>query len=98
MNYAFRIHRDHYEGEDTEVIGPRDADDGLVAALREGSGRLFRLYDDDQELIYEGRYIDTGPDDELGEEAFGPLDDYGMPNFGCTEIRYREDNGRFVTL
>lgn len=28
----------------------------------------------------------------LPDEAFGPLDDFGTPNAGCTSIRYRTDN------
>ena len=42
----------------------------------------FRMYDDDGILYYEG--ISTN------DSSFGPLDDYGMPNAGCTEIRYWE--------
>jgi len=45
----------------------------------------FRMYDDDGEMYYEG--IAT-PDD--GEDGFAPLDDFGTPNAGCTEIRYLE--------
>lgn len=52
----------------------------------------FRLYDDDGNLYYEGY-----SDDNSSEKAFAPLDDYGMPNDGCTEIRYLE-NGKFETL
>jgi hypothetical protein len=49
----------------------------------------FRMYDDDGELYYEG--IATF------DSSFQPLDDYGMPNAGCTEIRYYE-RGAWRTL
>lgn len=63
------------------VVGPHNAPDTLVAQLRKGKGRAFRMYDDDGELYYSGRII--------GSEEFEPLDDFGAPNAGCTEIRYR---------
>lgn len=43
----------------------------------------FRLLDDDETACYEGR-CDTDNDDN----AFGPLDDFGTPNAGCTTIQY----------
>jgi len=39
----------------------------------------FRMYDDDGNLYYEGRM--SGYD-------FDPLDDFGMPNAGCTYLKY----------
>ncbi len=54
--------------------------------------KKFRMFDDDGELYYEGI---AEPDDECSE--FEPLDDYGMPNAGCTEIKYFE-NGEWETL
>lgn len=45
----------------------------------------FRMYDDDGELYYEGYSNDSD-----SEKAFEPLDHFGMPNAGCTEIRYWE--------
>jgi hypothetical protein len=49
-------------------------------------GRAFAMYDDDGELYYRGRIWTAA---EPGTEAdFGPLDDFGTPNAGCTEIRY----------
>ena len=34
----------------------------------------------------------------LSEEGFEPLDQFGTPNAGCTEIRYLEKGGKWVTL
>jgi hypothetical protein len=45
--------------------------------------KQFRMLDDDRVLCYEGRN-DTDDDDY----AFGPLDDVGGPNAGCTTIEY----------
>lgn len=56
------------------------------------NGKAFRLYDDDGELYYEGRFL-MHPDHHTG---FEPLD-WAMPNVGCTEIKYREQ-GRWETL
>ncbi len=53
--------------------------------------RLFRMYDDDGCLYYEGITDDF--------ETFEPLDDYGTPNAGCTEIRYlNEETKEWETL
>ena len=49
----------------------------------------FRMYDDDGELYYEGFSNDSS--------SFQPLDDFGMPNAGCTEIKYLE-KGKWETL
>jgi hypothetical protein len=96
--YAWTITRDHLaDDNDNEagVTGPRDAPDALLASLRSGHGKAFRMYDDDGELYYSGRWVSS--DDGLTEDAFGPLDDFGTPNAGCTEIRYRDGN-KWVTL
>ena len=51
----------------------------------------FRLLDDDGEVYYEGYSNDSD-----SEKAFSPLDDFGRPNAGCTEIQYLE-NGKWET-
>lgn len=68
------------------VAGPSDAPEDLLADVKAGKGRAFRIYDDDGELYYRGRFINKSG--ELDEDAFGPLSDYGAPNAGATEIRY----------
>lgn len=56
--------------------------------IADGFTASFKLFDDDGELYY------TGYGKPLTEvEGFEPLDDFGMPNAGCTDIRY--DNGDF---
>lgn len=49
----------------------------------------FRMLDDDEEVYYEG-YTSIS-------SSFDPLDDFGMPNAGCTDIQYRE-NGEWKSL
>jgi hypothetical protein len=43
----------------------------------------FRLLDGDGKVYYEGR-----SDDCDSQQAFEPLDDFGVGFAGCTEIRY----------
>ncbi|MCY1547556.1 hypothetical protein D9M68_836230 [compost metagenome] len=52
----------------------------------------FRLYDDDDNLCYEG-----WSSDRESELAFQPLD-WAMADAGCTRIDYRQDNGTWETL
>ncbi len=49
----------------------------------------FRMLDDDGEVYYEGYSDDSS--------SFAPLDNFGMPNDGCTEMQYLE-NGKWETL
>lgn len=94
MNYAWIIDEDHLDGEGTGTTGPRDAPAELLTKLTGTSeGDKFRMYDDDEELYYSGRLLGDDP------SLFEPLDDYGTPNAGCTEIRYRNDEkGVWETL
>lgn len=79
------------------VMGPRNAPVILQARLKAGEGRPWRIYDDDGELYYSGRILFKDEDDNKGcvvalpEEAFGPLNDFGAPNAGATEIHYQHD-------
>lgn len=49
----------------------------------------FRLLDDDGEVYFHGR--------SSNNSSFAPLDQFGMPGYGCTEIQYYED-GKWQTL
>lgn len=72
------------------IIGPRNATDTQSQQLTAGKGKAFRMYDDDGELYYSGRII--------GEyEGLEPLEDYGTPNAGATEIRMY-NNGKWETI
>jgi hypothetical protein len=92
MRYGWIITEDHINTEDGDVSdvnrkGPRDLDKEVFERLQAGEGSRFRLYDDDNNLYYEGRFL--GIDEFSG---FEPLDDFGMPWAGCTIIRYLIDD------
>jgi hypothetical protein len=89
------------------MMGPRGINDDVAALLKLGSGREFRMYDDDAELYYTGRIIVRGDpcstgdmkSDAFGEEYFAPLDDFGMPNAGAVRIDYQNaGSGKWETL
>ena len=61
------------------MVGPRDATLTADEIISHPKAAPFTMYDDDGELYYRGMIV--GPDD------YAPLDDFGMPNAGCTEIR-----------
>ncbi len=61
------------------VYGPRGAPDVTKPELRAQLPFFFRMKDDDGEVYYEGL---------SGGMTFNPLDDFGMPNAGCTTIEY----------
>lgn len=60
--------------------------------LKAGKGEKFKMYDDDGELYYEGRIV--------GEDyhQLEPLDDFGMGNAGCTDIRYKNEKGIWESI
>lgn len=92
MTYAWIIDRDVLFDEAGEedmktgagMMGPSTILPGDKAALKAGEGTRFRMYDDGDELYYEGRLIG----DWRGDDGFAPLDDFGAPNAGCTKIEY----------
>lgn len=88
-SYGWVITRDYID-EDQAVgtMGPR----GCTFTKEDIAinGKKFRMYDDDNELYYEGYLVGIC-------DGFEPLDDYGTPNAGCTYIQY-EENGEWVTL
>lgn len=86
----WRIHKNHEAAMDKDgltaanrflpvIIESMDLEEGDEGLLVRG----FRLYDDDGNIYYEGLSDDFA--------TFEPLDDYGTPNAGCTEIRYYND-------
>lgn len=55
----------------------------------------FKMYDDDGIHYYSGYLLGKY---EGCEQAFNPLEDYGMPNAGCTDIKYKESDGKYHSL
>ena len=66
------------------VFGPSATDLTPDEIKAHPDARPFRLLDDDGEVYAEGLYV--GDD---SEDSFAPLDDWGMPAWGCTEIQYK---------
>lgn len=105
---AFLITKDKIADEDAAegtnsnavgVTGPSTASDADVARLKAGEGKRFRLLDDDGEVYYYGRWLEQDDctadyeDGMFGQDGeFSPLDCFGAPNAGCTELQY--DNGK----
>jgi hypothetical protein len=84
--YAWIIDVDYVDSDaDVGLTGPRNAPEVLLKRLKAGEGERFELWDDDDELYYVGRILYLDPDTPGGNE---PLDDFGMPNAGATEICY----------
>jgi hypothetical protein len=79
---------DHEADEDAKAPSNANAVGMMGPRGYEGDGselkHKFQMYDDDDNLYYEGR---------SDEVDFGPLDDFGMPNAGCTYIKYKNENG-----
>jgi len=75
MNYAWAIKNEAVSN------GPFSITDIYQHPLRQP----FRLLDDDGIVYFEGFWVPLS-DDATG---FEPLDDYGMPDSGCTSIEYK---------
>lgn len=92
MEYAWIIDQDLIcVGEDIGSKGPSQASNTLLGRLQSGEGIEFRILDSDDTLYYSGRI--------LGDyEGFEPLDDFGCPNAGATDIQYKNQLGKWETL
>lgn len=95
-SYGWIIDTDHLydptrpstDRNEAGTMGPSNITSDVEARLRAGEGRKFRMYDGNQELYYSGRILTPADPEGGGEQDFGPLDDFGKGNAGCTEIRY----------
>jgi hypothetical protein len=99
INYCRDEDEKRYEGI---LVGPRNIAKSLID--NGVNPQRFRMYTDDYKTdldndepsvhVYEG--VIYGED----AEGFEPLDDYGMPNYGCCYIAYWQDeppsNPRFI--
>ena len=91
MKYYWKITKDRITTEeDIKEYGDKSAVGkcgpyGCDVSLKANPSR-FSMYDDDDECYYEGMiYGDY--------DGLEPLDDFGMPNAGCTYIKI---NGKVV--
>ena len=72
--YWWVITKDHLDGNEAGIKGPSNCQCGNTI-----NPAHFSMYDDDGILYYDGVIFG----DYTGLE---PLDDFGMPNAGCTSI------------
>ena len=94
MGYAWVITTDHFDSSDRGsegVIGPRSAKLSKDEIVNHPDRKFFTMKCDDGHDIFSGYLVGS---DTTG---FEPLDDFGMPDSGCTEIWYLE-NGKMVQL
>lgn len=77
------------------MVGPRGATLTADEIVAHPKGRKFRIKDGDGELYYEGVSVIT---DDGDEDEFGPLDDFGRPNAGATDIEYQRADGSWEAI
>lgn len=87
---AWIITKDHADTDAVGVIGPRNVSETAIAKLERGEGFRFRMLDDDDLTYYHGLSSEA--------DSFDPLDDFGTPNAGCTDIQYRGRSGGWESL
>jgi hypothetical protein len=101
--YGWVITKDHINNESVGVYGPRDCPFADAEEIKK-KGKRFRMFDDDGNLYYEGRFLELPEDQKTPDHefvnGFEPLEDYGTPNAGCTSIQYWESGkgGGWKTL
>jgi len=66
---------------ETDATGTMGGHDTTFTKEENLKGVTFQMFDDDMNLYYEGKIIGD-------YDGFEPLDDFGMPNAGCTLIWY----------
>ncbi len=87
------------------LSGPANAPVHLLDRLAKGEGRVWRTLVDtdydghaaDNRVVHQGRYLDVGSC-AGAEDDFGPLWDFSLPDSGCVEIQYRQQDGSWKTL
>lgn len=75
------------------AVGTRGPGDGVLTAeeIATHPDRVrFRLRDDDHVTYYEGWMVGTDP--------FAPLDDFGEPDAGCTDIQTKEGDTKWESM
>lgn len=88
---------------------PAGGDADRLRRCREGTGIEFKMVDGDGDAYYFGRLLaesEAGegrwtltPLNAMDEEvAFSPLDEFGMPDSGCTDIFFKTDAGEWEPL
>ena len=76
------------------VLGPYGANLSTEEILQHSNALDFRMKDDDGEIYYYGVMTCENKGDM---DFFAPLDQFGMPNAGCTSIEVLE-NGKWIAV
>jgi hypothetical protein len=84
-DHGWTITKDLIDTNAHGTVGPSTATLSHNAIRSHPKRERFRMLDDDGEVYYEGFAVLREEDD-----GFGPLDDFGAPNAGCTQIDYWE--------
>ena len=83
-----------FDGQAVGTMGPRETTLTADEIKKHPKRQAFKMFDDDGILYYRGFNVEGDDDD-----GFEPLDHFGMPNAGCTEIKYKNDKtGAWETL
>lgn len=82
------------------LIGPGNASDADEARLKAGEGIKFRLLDDDGNVYYHGRRLETSDADEDydSEPELAPLDCFGRPNAGAVTQQEKNSEGKWESI
>jgi hypothetical protein len=92
--YNWTITEDKLDaGQRIGLVGPRAATLSHEEIKNHPDRQHFKMHDDDGEHDYSGFIVHGGRSD-----GFEPLDDFGAPNAGCTEISYRQKDGSYSQL
>jgi hypothetical protein len=77
------------------IYGPRGCPETLWKRLMNGEGVRWRCLDDDRHVCYEGLLLDDSASfDEMDADTMAsPLDDFCMPDAGCTIIEHWDGKG-----
>ena len=77
------------------IVGPRSSTLTAEQIIAHPQGRKFCMKDGDGDVYYEGIMVITNDGDD---DEFGPLDDFGRPNAGATDIEYQHEDGSWKAI
>lgn len=91
MAHGWIIWKDHLGDGCEGTMGPSTIPESIQKRLQLGEGEPFRMLDCEDTLYYSGLLLVDESMDENEDYEFTPLDDFGTPNAGCTDIQYKKN-------
>lgn len=96
ISYAWIITKDFitdpsHDTDDAGTHGPSQVQLTEEQIKNHPDARQFRMYDSENILTYEGLFVGGN-----GNEMYGPLEDFGEANAGCTSIHYQSPSGEWT--